>query len=210
MTHDTQLLKWARALQSLAQTGLHYTGSDYDRSRYRQLQDLAAEMIAYEAGVQPGAIKAILDQDTGPGTPKVDVRGVVFNDAGEILLVREANDGDRWTLPGGWADVNETPAETTVREVWEESGYHVRATKLLAVWDKTRHDHPPDIFYIYKVFFLCELLGGEARGSLETSEVAWFAEDALPTDLSEGRVTMAQLQRFFVHRREPDLPTDFD
>ncbi len=207
---DSQVLRWARLLQSLAQTGIHYTGNEFDKARYRQIQDLAASMIAADTGLEPDAVKDILANETGPGTPKVDVRGVVFNERGELLMVRETNDNNRWTLPGGWADVNETPAESTVREVWEESGYQVRAVKLLSLWDKTRHDHPPDIFYIYKVFFLCELIGGEGRGSMETSEVAWFAEDALPTDLSRGRVTMAQLKRFYEHRRNGDWPTDFD
>lgn len=194
----------------MAQTGIFYTGNEYDKVRYKQIQDLAAEMIAYEGGIDAGTVRGLLEQDTGPGTPKVDVRGVVFNERDELLMVRETNDHNRWTLPGGWADVNETPSEATAREVREESGYEVEAVKLLALWDKTRHDHPPDMIYIYKVFFLCELTGGEARSSMETSEVSWFAEDDLPQDLSLGRVTMAQLKRFFAHHRNRDLPTDFD
>lgn len=206
---DSQLLAWARALQSIAQTGLTYTDNPYDRERYRQISAIAGEMIAAQAGVDAAVIHTLLAQETGPGTPKLDVRGVVFKDDA-LLLVREVSDGNRWTLPGGWADVNESPAETTAREVWEESGYRVKAVKLLALLDKTHHDHPPDIFYIYKAFFLCELLGGAPQTSLETSEVAFFREDELPDDLSIGRVTPAQLRRLFAHRHNPHLPADFD
>jgi ADP-ribose pyrophosphatase YjhB (NUDIX family) len=108
--------------------------------------------------------------------------------------------------------VNESPAETTVREVFEESGYRTRAVKLLALYDKARQTHPPGIIYVYKSFFRCEITGGAPATSLETSEVAFFREDELPgrDDLSLGRVTPEQLARLFDHYRNPDLPTDFD
>lgn len=143
-------------------------------------------------------------------TPKVDVRGVVFNDNGEVLLVKELLDEGRWTLPGGWADPNEPPSVATVREIREESGYETRAIKVLAVYDRDTQMHAPHIFSIYKLFFRCELMGGTPTTSIETGGVGWFTEDALPQDLSFGRTTHAQLQRFFEHYRIPDLPTDFD
>jgi ADP-ribose pyrophosphatase YjhB (NUDIX family) len=72
-----------------------------------------------------------LPAEAGYATPKVDLRAVVFREE-KILLVREREDGG-WSLPGGWADVGESPADGTVREVREESGYETRAVKLLAV-----------------------------------------------------------------------------
>ncbi len=123
-------------------------------------------------------------------------------------MVREISDG-LWTLPGGWADVNQTPAEAVVKEVWEESGFESRATKLAAVWDRRRHGHPPAFHHAYKLFFLCDLIGGAAKGSIETSEVGFFAEDALPP-LSVHRVTAEQIRAMFRHERQRDLPTEFD
>ncbi len=202
-------LEWAKALQSITQTGMFYTKNEFDIERYRQISDIVAEIVAAHTGVEPSIVRDLLSHESGPSTPKIDVRGVVFRDDA-ILMVRERLDEGRWTLPGGWADVNETTAETTVREIFEESGFRTRAVKLLALYDKTRHDHPPDMFHIYKVFFLCEITGGEAAGSLETSEVAFFLENKLPEDLSAGRITLGQLLRFFEHRRHPDWPTDFD
>jgi len=145
--------------------------------------------------------------ESGYATPKVDVRGVVFRDDA-ILLVQERRDG-QWTLPGGWADVNDSPAEATEREIWEESGYRARAVKLLACWDRNKHGHPPYGYHIYKLFFQCELLGGEPTESTETADVGWFREDEIPP-LSLPRVTPAQIARFFEHYRHPEWPTDFD
>jgi len=206
---EPKWLEWTRSLQSIVQTGLNYTQNPYDKQRYIQITDILAEIVATYSDTDLSIVRDLFAQQYGPSTPRMDVRGVVFKDDA-LLMVRETLDNNRWTLPGGWADVNETPAESTVREVYEESGYIVKATKLLALLDKTKHGHPPDMFYIYKVFFLCEITGGEATNSLETSEVAFFREDELPTDLSQGRVTMGQLKRFFEHHRNPDLPTDFD
>ena len=135
------------------------------------------------------------------------MRAAVFRE-NRILLVRESTDG-AWSLPGGWADVGESPADAVVREVREESGYETRAVKLLAVYDRNRHGHPPFPFHAYKLFFRCELIGGEAALSNETTGVDWFAEDALPP-ISTIRVTAAQIHRFFEHYRNPDWPTDFD
>ena len=203
-------LIWAREIQALAQTGLAFTSDEYDRARYERFRALAAQIMAQHTGLEVGDIEAMFTQQTGYATPKVDVRGAVFRD-GRILLVRETADGDRWTLPGGWADVNESPAEAVVKEVREEAGLEVRAFKLGAVLDRSRHAHKPIYtFHIWKLFFLCEITGGEPQNGPETSEVAFFAEHDLPADLSTSRVLPPQLKRMFEHMRQPDLPTDFD
>lgn len=214
---EPQWLTWARQIQAIAQTGDHYTENGYDRERYHQLADLAAEIIAhYTPEIDKPAIHAIFADQQGYLTPKIDVRGVVFNAAGDILLVREKADNDRWTLPGGWADVNTPPSTNVEREVLEEAGYQVKAAKLLALYDRQRHPHPPMLFHTYKAFFRCDLLSetpvGSPQGDLEISAVAWFAEDALPAepDISIGRVTVGQLHNFFDHYRNPDRPTEFD
>ena len=145
--------------------------------------------------------------DAGYATPKVDVRGVVFQGS-KILLVRERSDGF-WTLPGGWADVGDSPADAVVREIREGAGYETRATKLLALLDRNRHNHPPHINHIYKIFMRCELIGGSPTTSHEIQDVGFFAEDQIP-ELSLTRNVPAQITRMFEHHRQPDLPTDFD
>ncbi len=205
----TRWLDWARELQAIAQTGLAYGKDPFDAERYERIRALAAEIAAHHTDAPAAHIRDLFAQEAGHATPKVDARGVVFQD-GQILLVKERADG-RWTLPGGWVDVGEAPSEAVTREVYEEAGCRVRAVKLLAVYDRNRHGHPPHIWHIYKLFFLCELDGtpDPLPPNLETEAVAFFAPDALP-ELATGKVTAAQIARFFEHLRHPDWPTDFD
>jgi len=203
-------LTWTRELQAIAQTGIAFTKDPYDRQRYEALRALAARIVATHTDVPTERIMALFDAERGYATPKVGVRGAVFDEAGRLLMVRETEDGGRWTLPGGWAEPNLTPAENVVREVREESGYEVRVHKLAAVWDRGRQGHPPGAFSVYRFFFICGVTGGTAATSLETSEVAWFAEDELPEALSVNRVLPHQIRRMFAHARNPSLPTEID
>jgi ADP-ribose pyrophosphatase YjhB (NUDIX family) len=210
MTTEPKWLTWARDLQAIAQTGLTYGRGQFDRERYEMLRALASTIMASHTGASVERIEALFAGETGYATPKVDVRAAAFDDRDRLLMVREAGDGNRWTLPGGWADVNLTAAENVVKEVREESGYAVQVRKLAAVFDRTRQGHPPAVFSCYKIFFLCDVAGGEATSGLETSEVGWFSEDQLPDDLSLDRVLPGQIRRMFQHNRDPIRPTDFD
>jgi len=194
----------------MSQTGLTFTRDAYDRVRYHRIQTLAAEITARHTNLDAQPIELAFGAQSGYATPKVDVRGAVFRE-GRLLLVREKADHERWTLPGGWADVNESPAEAVGKEVREEAGFIVRPYKLAAVWDRARHAHEPQyLFHIWKLFFLCEIEGGEAQPGPETSEVAFFAEAELPAELSVSRVLHWQLERMFQHAGRPELLTDFD
>jgi ADP-ribose pyrophosphatase YjhB (NUDIX family) len=213
MSAQDQWLVWARKLQALAQSGLAYTKSPFEIERYNAVREIAFEILAAHSELTVGKVRDLFSNEGGYATPKVDVRGVVFRPGPSsgrdgILLVRELRDG-HWTLPGGWADVGDSPAEASVREVYEESGYQTRAVKLLACYDRNKHGHPPYGFHIYKLFFECELLGGQASGSIETADAAFFCEDEIP-ELSLPRVTPEQIARFFAHHRHPEWPTDFD
>ena len=139
---DPDWLVWAREIQATAQTGLAFAKDPYDTERYEALRALSVRIVAAHTGVDAAVVADLFASEVGYATPKLGVRGAVFDDAGRILLVREAIDDGRWTLPGGWAEVNQTPAESVVREVFEESGYHVRPVKLAAVWDRARQGHP--------------------------------------------------------------------
>ncbi len=200
-------LEWARQLQATAQNGLAYSQNPFDIERFHQVRQVAAEIMAAHTGRQTDVVTGIFENETGYATPKLDARGVVFK-KGRILLVKELADGG-WTLPGGWVDVNETPSQSVEREVLEESGYQVKARKLLALYDRNLHGHPPYMFHIYKMFFLCDLLGGEGTTSAETGGADFFAPNNLPP-LSTPRTTREEIERFFIHLKNPDLPTDFD
>jgi ADP-ribose pyrophosphatase YjhB (NUDIX family) len=204
-------LVWGRALQALAQTGLTYATDQFDRDRYAAVRAIAAQIMAATAGIEAGEIEAVFAAERGYATPKVGVRAAVFRDDGAILMVREASDG-RWALPGGWADVNDSPRESIEREVREETGFQVVARKLAAVYDRSGPAGMPTMwpFHIYRLFFLCDIVGGAAQTSYETSEVAFFAESEIPTDLSANRSVRTHIERMFAHFRVPGLPTEFD
>ena len=207
MSDEPKWLIIAREVRAIAQTGLTFAADGFDHQRYQRLQELAALMLA-QGSPEHEPILHLLRQEKGYATPKVDVRGAAFVDD-RILMVRELSDG-KWTLPGGWADVNQSAAECVVREIAEESGFQARACKLAAVRDYQRSGHPArNVDSIYKMFFICEITGGASRPSDETSEVAFFARDALPP-LSLGRTTAAQIERMFQHAEHPELATDFD
>jgi len=201
-------LRWADALRSIARAGLTYSRDPFDRERFAQVEAVAMEILDRHADVVASGAAEVMRSERGYVTPKVDVRAVVFDGAGRLLLVREVSDG-RWSLPGGWADLGESAAEVAVREVREESGLEVRATQLVALLDKAKHDHPVQPWYVYKAFFRCDLVGGALSRSAETPEAGWFEEGALPP-LSTDRVTAAQLAMVFRHRDAPDLPAAFD
>jgi ADP-ribose pyrophosphatase YjhB (NUDIX family) len=197
-------------LAALAQDGLTYGADDYDLDRYRQLSRLAAELLAVLSDRPAEELFVELGRDSGYATPKIDVRGAIFDDQERVLLMREKADG-RWSLPGGWADPGDTPSAAVTREVLEETGYHSSAVKLIACWDRERQGHlPPLPVHVYKLFFLCRRDGAvQPPAALETLEVGWFGLDALPP-LSLGRVNHRQLDRALAHHRDPSLPTEFD
>jgi ADP-ribose pyrophosphatase YjhB (NUDIX family) len=199
-------VKWVRRLQSIAQNGRNYCKNEFDLQRYRQVEDIAAEIAARYSDGELQAIKAMFGRETGPATPKIDVRAAVISED-KVLLVKERGDG--WTLPGGWVDPGESPSEAAVRETKEESGYDVNAVRLMAVYDRDKQGHPPCPFHVYRLIFLCTLVGGSAETSLETEAARFFREDELPV-LSESRVLSAQVKRAFAFVRDPNLPADFD
>jgi ADP-ribose pyrophosphatase YjhB (NUDIX family) len=135
------------------------------------------------------------------------VRAVAFRE-GRILLVKEPGDAG-WSLPGGWADVGESPSEAAARETLEESGYQVRPVRLLAAYDRDRHGHPPILFHVYKLVYLCEILDNAPSSDIDTDGVRFFGEQELP-ELSITRVTRAQIIRFFEQYRDPNRSADFD
>jgi ADP-ribose pyrophosphatase YjhB (NUDIX family) len=198
---------WARRLQAVAQNGLAYTENPYDRLRYEQILEVAAEMVAAGDVDEVARVLDVFRLEAGYATPKVDVRGVAFR-KGKLLLVRGVDDG-RWTVPGGFADVGETPLQAVTKEVRQESGYAARAVRLLGVRNADRRERGP-WFHGYKIFFLCELLADEPEplSGLETDAVAFFAEHELP-ELSE-RVGDHGVGWLFEHDRDPSVPPRFD
>lgn len=199
-------LDWAREIFSLSQSGITYSGNPYDIDRYKRLQEITAEMIASQSEISKESALDSFSMQAGYITPKVDVRGAVVQ-GGKILLIQERADGN-WAMPGGWADLGDSPRYVAEREVWEESGFRVRAEKVVAVIDANRIE-PMEFYHAYKIVFLCSLLDGEPRTSYETLAVDFFDPDHLPP-LSFYRTNEAMLKEVFAHVADPNRPAAFD
>ncbi len=200
-------LSWARKLQAIAQTGLHFSNSSYDVERYEKLHEVAMEIAEMHTGKTPEELKELFYVQPGYATPRVDVRAACFRD-GKILLVKERTDG-RWAMPGGWADVGDTPSLATIREVKEESGYDCVARKIIGVFDANRNHGELILLHAFKVIFLCDLTGGEPSNSHDILEVGFFERDALPP-LSLERNSEEQIAECFRHYDEAARPSVFD
>lgn len=201
--------KWielAREIFSLSQAGLAYSKNEFDLARYKRLQEITAEMLESQSELSKEAVLESFSMQAGYITPKIDVRGAVIR-KGKILLIQERTDG-KWAMPGGWADLGDAPAFVAEREVWEESGYRVKAEKVVAVLDANRIQ-PMEFYHAFKIIFLCRLIDGEPRTSSETSAVDFFDPNELPP-LSRYRTDEDMLKEVFAHVNDPDRRTAFD
>ena len=208
---NTPSLHWlqlAREIQALSQTGLTYSTDNFNIARYQRLMAIAAEIVHAYSGLSKEAVLRDFLAQPGYATPKVDVRAAIIQQ-NKILLVQERSD-QRWSMPGGWADVGETPSEMVMREVREESGYEVAVKKVIGIFDANRsNDMPAEFFHAYKIIFLCEITGGQARAGDETLAVDFFGQDSLP-DLSSQRTNEKHVSEAFAHVDDPNRPAIFD
>ncbi|UWR02127.1 NUDIX hydrolase [Ruegeria conchae] len=199
----------AKRLLALAETGQHFTKDPFERERYDEIASMACEMLADLGRVPLAHIDGLITEHSGGyATPSVDVRGAIIRND-RILLVRERRDG-RWTMPGGYADIGSSPAENIEREVWEEAGLRVKADRIFALRHKARHPYPPSPKDFYKIFFLCTQIDeADPASGLETDDVDYFAEGALP-QLSLNRVISADITEAFKAHRNKTQQAIFD
>jgi ADP-ribose pyrophosphatase YjhB (NUDIX family) len=198
MSNTSLLLNYAKRVQALAETGQHFSETDYDMDRYTELEQIAMEMISLITQNVISQVSTSIQEKNGYRTSKVDVRAVVFNQEEELLMVKEQVDG-KWSLPGGWADVGFTPAEIAVKETREEAGVKVEPVRLLAIFDKKCHNHPPDVHYAYKIFIECRILDATLQTGYETTDAGFFRLETLPP-LSTPRNTKEQVEMMFRFR----------
>ncbi len=225
LTRD--LARWSETLAAIARTGLGFSESLYERERFEEVLNVAADIkaAANEAlGHAPAidedeAAETAREQDhfvqewlesVGVGvpgyvTPKVAIGAVVGNDDGELLLVQRADSGI-WLYPTGWADVGYSPAEVAVKEVSEETGVECLPERVLAVIDGQRMGFSR--FGMYMLLFHCRAVGGElACHPLECADVGWFGPETLP-ETTAGAQWWAPMA--FAAIRGDDMPTHFD
>ena len=199
-------MQWAIELQSLAQAGLTYGKDVYDKERYERIREISAEMLSYKTDISIEKVKDLFCNEHGYQTPKLDTRAAIFSDE-KILLVKEKN--GKWSLPGGWVDVNLSIKENTVKEVKEESGLDVAADSIIAVQDRAKHNLPVYAYGVCKVFVLCYVIGGSFKENIETIGFDYFSEDELP-QLAEEKNNAEQIRMCFEAYRSENWKVRFD
>ena len=192
---NTDFLNEIKRLKSIADIGLLYCKNEYDKERYLELQQISFNLLNKFSGQSIEDLHFILPTAKDYPTAKVDIRGLALSADNKILLVRETAD-DKWSLPGGWADIGYSPKETIVKEFKEETGLDVDAERLLAVFDKKMHAHPPQPFYVYKMVFYCKIVSSHLIKGFDISDVQYFQIDNLPA-LSEDRILKSQLELLY-------------
>lgn len=207
MNTDPQWLNWARELQALSQIGLTFSKNCHEVKNFQRLAEISAEMVQACTGFESSKLLESFSAQPGYATAKIDVRGAIIRQ-GRILLVQERSD-QRWSLPGGWADVGEYPSAMVAREVLEESGFTVYPKKIIGVFDANREGRPLEFFHAYKVVFLCQIMSGEPKISNETQDVAFFDFNNLP-ELSPNRTNIRHLREIQAHLSQPDRSAAFD
>ena len=189
-------LNYIKRINNIADIGLLYADDDYDIERYEELKEIVIELLHKFTDTSIEKIRAFFPVPNDYPTPKVDVRAFILNEKKEILLVKEKLDG-KWSIPGGWADIGLTASEAVEKEVLEESGLHAKAIRLLALFDKKCHPHPPQAPYVYKIIFLCEIIGGKVDKGFDIEEVAFYSPDKLP-ELSTNRILESQIRKLYL------------
>lgn len=206
MTRIDALTDLAIELQSIAQTGLYFGGTEYDRERYARVREIAVELMAISTDAPASKIEELFCSDEGYQTPKVDTRAAIIRDD-KILLVRET--AGTWSMPGGFCDVTLSPVDNTVKEAKEESGHDIAVKSVIAVQNRDYHNTPKFAFGMVKILYLCEDLGGAFIANSETTEARWFSEDELP-EMDAGKSTEEQVRLCFAAARDDNWTVQFD
>ncbi|MGB5668857.1 MAG: NUDIX hydrolase N-terminal domain-containing protein [Maribacter sp.] len=205
---QNQQLELIKRIKALADTGLVYSEDEYNKERYGELREISLKLLENVANKPLTVLKNFFMPETDYPTVKVDVRGFVLNGGNKILMAKEQIDG-KWTIPGGWADIGYSPSEVVIKEIEEETGLHCSVDRLLAVYDKRMHPHPPQPFYIYKLIFLCKIETGELKHGFDMEGAAFFPVDDLPV-ISEDRILKTQIEQLYKMTIENEKNVYFD
>ena len=172
------------------------------------MKDISFRLLSKASGYTTETLKVIFPLVRDYPTAKVDIRGIVLSTDKKILLVKEGGD-NKWSLPGGWADIGHSAKEVIIKEFKEETGLDIIPQKILAVFDKRMHPHPPEPDYVYKIIFYCKTISFEINKGFDILDVQYFDIDNLPT-LSEHRILKSQIELLYKKIVVTDFETYFD
>ncbi len=172
------ILPLLNEIQSIARTGLNYTDNPYDRERYEHLLELASRYCGESIDRPAEYVLDRLRRELGHITPKVGADAAIFDQDGQILLTLRATDDQKWCLPCGFVEPNESPLDAAVRETLEETGLEVRPLRLVDVFTRLPSaENGPHT--VVSVVYLCEIVKGEIHLSHEVADVRFWQIEAV-------------------------------
>ena len=206
MTVSQQIALWADKLRDIAAWGIRNSKIQYDKERYRAVQDISMAMMALATGESVDNMEPLRATVFSKVTPVTVGGAAIINSDGEILLIRRSDD-EMWAMPSGALAVGETPAQGAAREALEETGVQVKTTSLVGIFD-SRYSGRSTAHHIYLILFLCEPLCGDLHRTTalhtdEVVEVKWFPEENLPLEISPGHDVQIPIAYRAWHTQQP-------
>lgn len=178
-------------VQSISKIGLIYSKDPYAITNYKEINDLSTRYLEDFVNVKfdrPNYFK----RDIYP-TPNVSVRTVILNkEKNKVLMVKEVN-LQAYSLPGGWADLYDSPSKTAYNECMQEAGANIEIVRLVGITDRTPFKNPTSIPE-YVIIFEARLVGELGEHEYETDDVGWFDVNNLP--LISKKTSKEELDRF--------------
>ncbi len=196
-----KIFEFIKKVNSIAHIGTVYSKDEYALDNYQELLDLSTKMLKEYINLecQPYNIY----QDMFYPTPQPCVRNIII-DNHKILLVQEANikDNGKWSLPGGWCDIGDSPLQAAKKEAKEETGYEIEITKLLAIQNADFYKNS-QLYSVYNIYFLSTIVGGENNPNFEIKKVSWFDLNDLPP--LSNKTSLEELNLVLKNHRKGDL-----
>lgn len=178
-------------VQSISKIGLIYSKDPYAITNYKEINNLSTKFLEDFTNVKfdrPNYFK----RDIYP-TPNVSVRTVILNkEKNKVLMVKEVN-LQAYSLPGGWADLYDSPSTTAKNECMQEAGANIEIVRLVGITDRTPFKNPTSIPE-YVIIFEARVIGELQEHEYETDDVGWFDVDNLP--LISKKTSKEELNRF--------------
>ena len=190
-------------IQSIAKIGLTYSKDPYAITNYNEINNLSKAFLEDFENVKLDRPN-YFEKDIYP-TPNISVRTVILNEERtKVIMVREANLGT-YSLPGGWADLYDSPSQTAKNECSQEAGADIEVVRLVGILNRTPFKSSASIPE-YVIIFEGKLIGKLHEHEYETDDVGWFDIDDLPP--ISRKTSHEELMRMIVAAR--DNKTIFD
>ncbi|MBZ9686541.1 NUDIX hydrolase N-terminal domain-containing protein [Clostridium estertheticum] len=171
MKQDKYILDMLDEIRAIGQLGLCFCKDEYDKQRYNRLMELACEGYSRICKESQDIILDRFKKELGYITPRIGVNGIVLDEDFNVLLERRSDD-ELWGVPGGWAEIGETPEASIKRELFEETGYEVEVENIIDIFTRLPGDFGQP-HTSYHILFLCKIKGGNLKLSTESIDVGF-------------------------------------